>query len=108
MEINQSSQQKLIEMVVDNVLKKHDVKTKSVNLDDEEKEKIKGIVFDIQKEVEGFLENQQKAKTEKDFEQQIDSTPTLEQPQPEAPVRKQFMSDNDVSSVKTFVNKKDN
>ncbi|UOE93012.1 hypothetical protein [Alkalihalobacillus sp. LMS39] len=107
MEINQSSQQKLIEMVVDNVLKKHDVKTKSMNLDTEEKEKIKGIVFDIQKEVEGFLKNQQKAKTEKDFEQQTDSTPSLEPSQPQPPVRKQFMSNNDVSSVKTFVNKKE-
>lgn len=100
------NQQKLMELVVDKVLKKHGVVNEKPELDDEEKQKIAEIVQNIKTDVEKFLENANKVKTENDFAQQDNhelSEPVVEQ----VPKRQTtFTSNNDVNAAKTFFNRR--
>ncbi|MCL7747163.1 hypothetical protein [Halalkalibacter alkaliphilus] len=102
-------QQELMDIMVKKVLSKHNVKPVS-DLSDEEKEKVKKVVGEIQSEVEKFLENQNKSVSEEDFKH--NNTPqNLEeevvQPNPviEESLKKITKSNNDLSKVKTFFNK---
>ncbi|MFV8826963.1 hypothetical protein [Alkalihalobacterium sp. APHAB7] len=103
-----NNQKKLMELVVGQVLKKHKVSPKDIDLSKKEKKKIKEIVGDIENEVQRFLENQNKQLTERDFStdsNSTDQTPEVNQaPQPTTPKRQTFHSANDVTSVKTFLN----
>ncbi|WP_078430604.1 hypothetical protein [Alkalihalobacterium alkalinitrilicum] len=107
-----SNQKKLMEMVVGQVLKKHKVSRKDIKLSKKEKEEIKEIVGNIEDEVQRFLENQNKQLTERDFAnenttQDLTNENKAKQPvnQPTPPKRSQiFQSQNDIKSVKTFLN----
>ncbi|MDE5413153.1 hypothetical protein [Alkalihalobacterium chitinilyticum] len=109
---NPSNQKKLMELVVGQVLKKHKVSPKDIDLTKKEKKKIKEIVGDIEGEVQRFLENQNKQLTEQDFSTESTSTSTPETsqinqaPQSSTPQRQTFQSTNDVTSVKTFFNRR--
>ncbi|GAE24794.1 hypothetical protein JCM9140_746 [Halalkalibacter wakoensis JCM 9140] len=100
-------QQDLMNIMVKKVLSKHNAKP-ATDLSDEEKEKVKKVVGEIQAEVEKFLENQNKVLSEEDFEQgpvqnSNDEAPTnsvIEQS-----LEKMMNSNNDVKQVKTFFNK---
>ncbi|WNF38169.1 hypothetical protein RJD24_07005 [Bacillaceae bacterium IKA-2] len=64
------NQQKLMELVVGQVLRKHGVlkkKEKKASLDKGEKQKIIEIVTNIKSDVEEFLKNTKVAKTENDY-----------------------------------------
>ncbi|WP_216828148.1 hypothetical protein [Alkalihalobacterium elongatum] len=106
-----TNQQKLMELVVGQVLKKHKVSTKDINLSKKEKKKIKEIVGDIESEVQRFLDNQNKQLTERDFsnnqtnEVQSDPTPSAQSAPPTQKKRPTYHSTNDIKSVKTFFNK---
>ncbi|WP_078554988.1 hypothetical protein [Bacillus alkalicellulosilyticus] len=99
MEFDSKNQQQLMELVVDKVFKKHKVSPDANQLEPEEKEKIKNIVSNIQSEVERFLENQEKKVTEQDF----DSNNPQAHVKPQ-PLARQFKANNDVNTVKTFMN----
>ncbi len=104
------NQQKLMELVVDKVLKKHGVEASKPELDDEEKQKIAEIVQNIKSDVEKFLENANKVKTEHDFSQQQTRNVNhheLSEPAVEQVPRRQstFSSNNDVKAAKTFFNR---
>ncbi|WP_100406838.1 hypothetical protein [Bacillus solitudinis] len=111
----ENHEKQLIELVVGKVLDKHDVKP-SKHLSKVEKAKIKDVVGNIQTEVERFLENQQKIISEKDFPKEKDKTVASPQKQisnessssrPTSPrSRKTFSDKNDISGVKTFVNRR--
>ncbi|WP_078592716.1 hypothetical protein [Evansella clarkii] len=59
----------LLDVYVDRLMKKHGITSEKVKVDKEEKERIREIVTNIQKEVENFLENQTAKKvTEADME----------------------------------------
>ena len=97
MALDDQNQRKLMEMVVGKVLNKHNVNVSNIELSTEEKENIKNIVQNIQSEVEKFLTTKQV--TEADFAQ---GNPSVsEKPKPKT---KQIQSQNDVSTVKTFMN----
>lgn len=99
----EKNQEKLIEMIVDKVFHKHKVKVESNNLSDEEKEELKNVVGNIKKDVERFLENQSKTKTEKDFES---SNQTIAHTQVGPKKRPTFTQPNDTKAVKNFLSKK--
>lgn len=105
------NQEKLMEMVVDKVLKKHKVKIEKNALTDEEKEEIKNVVEKIKQDVECFLQNQAKTKTEKDFQQTNASrindnvySPNTVYRNPNA--RRIYSEPNDIKTVKHFYKKK--
>lgn len=95
-----NSQQQLIELVVDKVLKKHGVIEQKPELNSEEKEKIASIVENIKADVENFLENSKQTKTEHDFVETTDAT--TKTVQPEVKRKKTFSNNNDLKAVKTF------
>lgn len=104
MEKLNETQQQLIEFAVDKVLEKHGVGgDHKINMSSEEKQKITEIVNNIKLEVETFLQNQVKTKTEKDFvtneQEDVQVKPKLE------PQKKlsQFISQNDIATVKKFM-----
>jgi hypothetical protein len=101
-------QQELMDIMVKKVLSKHNVKPVS-DLSDEEKEKVKKVVGEIQSEVEKFLENQYKSVSEEDFEDNTTPQNVEEKTQPnpviEESLKKMIKSNNDLSKVKTFFNK---
>ena len=97
----EKNQEKLIEMIVDKVFHKHKVMVETDNLTDEEKEELKNVVGNIKKDVERFLENQSKTKTEKDFQS---SNQTNAQVGPKK--RPTFTQPNDTKAVKNFISKK--
>lgn len=105
---NGESQQKLMELVVDKVLQKHGVIDQKPQLDQAEKERIAEIVQNIKADVETFLENANKTKTENDFPQNnvenvnVARDEVVEQVIKKAPI---FSSNNDVKAVKTFFNR---
>ncbi|QOY35681.1 hypothetical protein AWH56_023950 [Anaerobacillus isosaccharinicus] len=100
---NGENQQKLMELVVDKVLKKHGVIEQKANLDPAEKEKIAEVVENIKSDVERFLENANKTKTENDFpENKRIVNEVAQNVAKKAPI---FSSNNDVKAVKTFFKK---
>lgn len=106
------NQEKLMEMVVGKVLEKHKVKIAENKLTQEEKEEIKYVVEKIKQDVERFLQNQQKVKTEKDFAQKNQSTMTNQHQVTENKVqqtpnpRRVYSQPNDINAVKFFYQKK--
>lgn len=103
------NQDKLMEMVVDKVLKKHKVKIENNTLTDEEKEEIKNVVENIKKDVERFLQNQKKVKTEKDFQnnnQKMEDAPVVQITPQSNKSQKVFSQPNDVNTVKNFFAKR--
>lgn len=101
---NGENQQKLMELVVDKVLKKHGVIEQKADLDPAEKEKIAEVVENIKLDVEKFLENANKTKTENDFpENNGVVTEVAQNVVKKAPI---FSSNNDVKAAKTFFNNK--
>jgi spore coat protein W len=102
---NGESQQKLMELVVDKVLKKHGVIDQKPQLDQSDKERIAEIVQNIKADVETFLENANKTKTENDFPQNnvnVAGDEVVEHVIKKAPI---YSSNNDVKAVKTFFNR---
>lgn len=104
------SYKKLIDLMVDKVLQKHEVKG-SVSLSETEKLELKEITEKLQGQVEEFIENHQKKLTEHDFSQQQSQDPGISPVLPEQqlnqtpPANKQiFTSDNDIATAKTFLN----
>ncbi|KHF41807.1 hypothetical protein [Halalkalibacter okhensis] len=103
-------QQELMDIMVKKVLSKHNVKPVS-ELSNEEKEKVKKVVGEIQSEVEKFLENQNKSISEEDFKENNppqnvqEKEPVQANPVIEESLKKMMKSNNDLSNVKTFFNK---
>ncbi|OIJ15703.1 hypothetical protein BKP35_01540 [Anaerobacillus arseniciselenatis] len=98
------NQQKVMELVVDKVLRKHGVLENKPDLSEEEKEKIADIVQHIKNDVENFLENSQVAKTELDFPEG-NLSEEVEETERVVKNKSVFTSANDLKSVKTFFNK---
>ncbi|RXJ04102.1 hypothetical protein DS745_01580 [Anaerobacillus alkaliphilus] len=100
------NQQKIMELVVDRVLKKHGVLDEKPELDDVEKKRISEIVQNIKTDVEKFIENANKVKTENDFAQN-NVTHEMSEPVQENVVKNPstFSSNNDVKAAKTFFNR---
>ncbi|MBU8906889.1 hypothetical protein [Desertibacillus haloalkaliphilus] len=63
-----STNKELINILVSNVLKKHGIDKSNVQLDEQEKERVKSVFNELQEKVEQFLTTQQSEKTEHDFE----------------------------------------
>lgn len=95
------NQQKVMELVVDKVLKKHGVLEDKLDLSDEEREKIADIVEHIKNDVENFLENSKVSKTEQDFTE-TNSSEVVEESAKVIKSNPIFKSENDVKSVKKF------
>ncbi|MFC0558129.1 hypothetical protein [Halalkalibacter alkalisediminis] len=100
-------QQDLMDIMVKKVLSKHNV-TPVSDLSEEDKEKVKKVVGEIQSEVESFLENQNKTLSEQDF--QSKDQPKVEAQNTTNPVvheslQKIIKSNNDLDKVKMFLNK---
>jgi DNA replication initiation complex subunit (GINS family) len=103
----ENNQEKLMEMVVDKVFKKYKLKGKQNSLTNEEKEKVKSMVANIREDVESFLKNQSKKKTEKDFSNNDTVTESLSTP---TSIKRErvFSQPNDAKSVKYFKKRKKN
>lgn len=98
-------QQQLMEVVVDKVLKKHNVSS-SVDLTKTERKKIKEIVEKMQADVEQFLANQSVKVSEKDFQSEPSQQPISPvQTESSKPNKTFVQSPNNVQNVKTFINK---
>lgn len=96
------NQQKLMELVVAKVLRKHGVLDNKVDLDKKEKEKITEIVANIKSDVDQFLKNTKVAKTENDF-------PELNEVENAIQITKKIkrnsvvLGENDLNNVKRFL-----
>ncbi|WP_088036239.1 hypothetical protein [Evansella clarkii] len=78
----------LLDVYVDRLMKKHGITSEKVKVDKEEKERIREIVTNIQKEVENFLENQTAKKvTEADMEKTADETGSTGEQQSASPAK---------------------
>ncbi|MCD8501204.1 MAG: hypothetical protein LRY71_05380 [Bacillaceae bacterium] len=104
MEKLNETQQKLIEFAVDKVLEKHGVGgNHKIDMSSEEKQKITDIVNNIKLEVETFLQNQVKTKTELDFaSSEQEDVPVVPKHEMKKKLSK-FISQNDLSTVKKFM-----
>ncbi|ADU28580.1 hypothetical protein [Evansella cellulosilytica] len=63
-------QQDLINIFVDKVLEKHNVKPETAELKDDEKKRVRDIIENIQEDVSRFLENYEKQTTEHDVQEE--------------------------------------
>ena len=103
-------QQDLMDIMVKKVLSKHKVTSVS-DMSEEDKEKVKRVVGEIQAEVENFLENQNKTFSEEDFQSKeqpkVDIQNTTN-PVVNESLKKIMESNNDLDKVKTFINKLNN
>lgn len=97
-------QQKLMELVVDKVLKKHGVIKNKEKLAKGEKKKIANIVENIKSDVEEFLVDTTKAKTEKDFPEVNSVQEVVIVPEPTINKKTVYKSENNVNAVKIFLN----
>ncbi|WP_099354174.1 hypothetical protein [Fredinandcohnia onubensis] len=66
----QESQQKLMEILVKNVFRKHGIKPKSNTLTSQQRQEIRNTMQKLQKQTQHFLENAQKNVTENDVNTQ--------------------------------------
>jgi predicted small metal-binding protein len=105
-------QQELMDIMVKQILSKHQVKPAS-DLSNDDKEKVKNVVGKLQAEVEKFLENQNKTLSEKDFvnsnpqvetENQIQTNPVKVNPVVKESLKKIMKGSNDLKKVKMFIN----
>ncbi|GAE33485.1 hypothetical protein [Halalkalibacter akibai] len=110
-------QQDLMDIMVKKILSKHKVNPAS-DLTDDDKEKVKKVVGELQSEVERFLDNQNKTLSENDFaqtnqteaieateENATDNTASKTNPVVKESIKKLIEGNNDLQKVKTFINK---
>ncbi|MBU9712836.1 hypothetical protein [Evansella tamaricis] len=62
-----SQKDQILDVYIDRLFKKHNISTDKIDLSGEEKNRMRGIIENIQSEVENFLENAETVVTENDM-----------------------------------------
>ncbi|MBU9723757.1 MULTISPECIES: hypothetical protein [Bacillaceae] len=68
------NQDKLMDVFIDRLFRKHNISDDNIELSEDERERMRGIVENIQGEVEQFLENTEKKVTEDDMPAGLNTT----------------------------------